>query len=355
MSSPIRENPTFLPLGYSRPKPGGSSRQQHSPSPFTRGVSPSLLNSGGCLTQPPRSPHQPVLNTQPRSSSTHRPRFARDSTTPTPVLQKKRDAYEAFDSSPDAHWSTIQDRKKQKTRPRAKTFEKTTGVFRLPLTLPTKENIHGGNDATQRRISYLPPAPKRNIKEIEAVEESDEMDCAPVHPVRLWKVTRVRPEEVELGLLQRKATDSPRRHSDSHASGTRVIVSPQQAVTTGAARQRASPRMDTRFYLSPSPVNSSPPPSLIRNLRPVNIALSPQSGERQMGKLASILSPVKDRQVATMYTLPSSPRSDSPAANPYDSNIRPSNNDTPVIDVVPFCSERLSERYARTRRNIIQV
>jgi hypothetical protein len=102
--------------------------------------------------------HSPLL---PASSSAPPPDIAR--VVPKPSPARRQESYDHLPASPDSQWSTIRNKKRPSTK--AEAGVKTSGKFRLPLSLGSraKNSTVAGNKA--RVITYL-PSPKKKTKEM---------------------------------------------------------------------------------------------------------------------------------------------------------------------------------------------
>lgn len=105
---------------------------------------------------------------------------------------KKRDAYEAFSSSPDAEWSTLP--AKNRSKPSARSVSRgasSANKFRLPLALPHKPTT---NESKLRKTLYRPPPPRQAMKDV--LPGNELAGPVPGH----WKLTRVTLHEALKGL-----------------------------------------------------------------------------------------------------------------------------------------------------------
>lgn len=104
---------------------------------------------------------------------------------------KKRDAYDAFSSSPETQWSTLPASKKSKSRLKTSNGHSSiTPKFRLPLSTPREPVAEGPRP---RKTLYMPPPPA-------AANTSALSDGRPQHTASQWKVTRITLQDALKGL-----------------------------------------------------------------------------------------------------------------------------------------------------------
>lgn len=201
----------LAPLSY--PPATNSERHlfQHAPLPAFSAVHPTTLQFGvdpnirPPLVTPPRArgtkDHSPWASTPAFSHSLHQSSGSRcrhqspglsGVHDPVPHGNKKRNAYEAFSSSPDGEWSTLP--AKQRSKPSARSVSRdasSVNKFRLPFALPHKQTA---DESKLRKPLYRPPPPRPAAKDVLPGNE-------PTGSVLgRWKLTRVTLHDALEGL-----------------------------------------------------------------------------------------------------------------------------------------------------------
>ncbi|EKM56763.1 uncharacterized protein PHACADRAFT_254072 [Phanerochaete carnosa HHB-10118-sp] len=158
----------------------------------------------------PRPPSQPRTaddsfqrNNAPAFSSPLRPspnfhrkeQFSTCSPLPAegPHGSTKRDACEAFPSSPDSEWCTLPAKKKGKSEAKAVRQDASVSKFRLPLAFPQKP-VQIASGAKPKKTLYMPPPPQL----AETTSEPNNTRTTPVH--KRWKLTRISLQDALEGL-----------------------------------------------------------------------------------------------------------------------------------------------------------